>query len=308
MKSEASPGRFVPDFVLAAVTLVWGSSFVVVKNVLETAPPLAFLAVRFLLAALLLAPWVVRRRESAKFARDSLLLGALLALGMGAQVVGQVETTASKAAFITGLSTPLTPIYQVLRTRRLPRLENILGIVLASSGFFLLTFPGGGGRINRGDVMVLGCAVAFAVYIVELSLRAERHDSAALAGAQLWVVALLAAACSPLLRALPAAHLGIAAAETRPVPWNGAFLFGVAYLGSVGTVGTFLGQTWAQRFMSATHAAILFTIEPVFAALLAAWLLRERLGLRGGVGAALVLAGIVISELRPGQSRDRVQQ
>jgi len=80
--------------------------------------------------------------------------------------------------------------------------------------------------------------------------------------------------------------------------WGGVFLRSVLYLGSIGAVGTFLGQTWAQRQMSATHAAILFTLEPVFAALLAAWMLGERLGPRGAAGAVLVFAGIVVSEVR----------
>jgi len=80
--------------------------------------------------------------------------------------------------------------------------------------------------------------------------------------------------------------------------WEGTFLWSVLYLGSVGTVGTFFGQTWAQARMTATHAAILFALEPVFAALFAAWVLRERLGSRGVLGGVLVLAGIVVSELR----------
>jgi drug/metabolite transporter (DMT)-like permease len=80
--------------------------------------------------------------------------------------------------------------------------------------------------------------------------------------------------------------------------WEGAFLRGVLYLGTIGTVGTFLSQTWAQRHMSATHAAIIFALEPVWAALFAAWFLGERLGARGYWGGALVLAGIVVSELR----------
>jgi drug/metabolite transporter (DMT)-like permease len=88
------------------------------------------------------------------------------------------------------------------------------------------------------------------------------------------------------------------AAELRPIVWEGTFLRGVLYLGTLGSVGTFLTQTWAQRHMSATHAAIIFALEPVWAALLAVWLLEERLGATGLWGGALVLAGIVVSELR----------
>ncbi len=94
------------------------------------------------------------------------------------------------------------------------------------------------------------------------------------------------------------AGLHAAALEARPVAWGATFLYSVLYLGSIGAVGTFLGQTWAQGQMPATHAAIIFTLEPVFAALLVAWFLAERLGPRGLAGGALVLAGIVVSELR----------
>jgi drug/metabolite transporter (DMT)-like permease len=291
--------RFLPNAVLAAVALIWGGSFVVVKNVLRASPPLAFLAVRFFLAAFLMLPFLLaaggRRRPS--FWRDTLVLGALLSLGMATQVVGQVDTSASKAAFITGLSTPLTPLVGYLRTRRAPGLENVIGIALATAGFLLLTWPSGG-AFNRGDVFVSFCAVAFAAYLVELSLRGARQNPMALVAGQLWVVALSAGVLSFFLRALPAGSAGAMAAEARPLEISGTFLFGVLLLGTVGTVGTFSGQTWAQRHMSATHAAILFTLEPVAAAIFAAWLLGERLSARGISGAALVLAGVVASELR----------
>jgi len=285
------------DAVLVAVTFVWGSSFVVVSKVVESSPPLGFLFWRFLLATLLIAPFLGGRRRSAGLARDGFVVGLLLAAGMSLQVVGQLETTASKAAFLTGLSVVLTPFAAVLRTRRLPSLENGIGIVLASIGFFLLTFPSGGGTLNRGDLFDLGCGDAIAFYIVELSERSRRHNALWLTGIQLSVVTVSAALLSWLLRQPPLASFSAAAAESRPILWQGTFLWSVLYLGSIGTVGTFFGQTWAQRHMSATHAAILFALEPVFAALLAAWLLKERLGTRGILGGTLVLAGILVSEL-----------
>lgn len=285
------------DAVLVGVTLVWGSSFVVIKNVLREGPPLGFLFCRFLLATLLLATLLPRRRRTPHLLRDGLAVGLLLACGMSLQVVGQLATTASKAAFLTGLSVVLTPFAAFLRTRRLPSLENGIGISLASVGFFFLTFPRGGGPLNRGDLLVLGCGVVFAFYIVELAERAARHDAAWLTGIQLAVVAACAGALALLFRTafVPGFTAG---AELRPIVWQGDFLWGVVYLGSIGTVGTFLGQTWAQRHMSATHAAILFALEPVFAALLAVWFLDERLGTRGLAGGILVIAGIAVSEMR----------
>src|SRR6267143_617405 len=145
------------DAVLVAVTFVWGSSFIVVKNVLREAPPLVFLFLRFGLATLLLAPFLARRKSTAGLLHDGVVVGSLLGAGMALQVVGQLDTTASKAAFLTGLSVVLTPFAAYLRTRCLPTLENGIGIVLASAGFLLLTFPQDGGAISRGDLCMLAC-------------------------------------------------------------------------------------------------------------------------------------------------------
>ncbi len=290
--------RLRADAVLVAVTIVWGSSFIVVKNVLADSPPLAFLFWRFLFATVLLAWLLPRRPRTPGLFRDGFVAGLLLASAMSLQVTGQLETSASKAAFLTGLSVVLTPFAAYLRTRRLPSVENGIGITFASIGFFLLTYPKGGGALNRGDLLVFGCAVVFAFYIVELAERSGAHDPVWLTAVQLAVVTLFAGTLSLGLRIPLLSGVPVAAAESRPILWQGAFLWGVLYLGSIGTVGTFFGQTWSQRYMSATHAAILFALEPVVAALLAAWLLGERLGGRGVAGGILVLAGIAVSELR----------
>ncbi len=284
--------------MLVAVTVVWGSSFIVVKDVVRDSPPLAFLFWRFLLAALLILPLALRRGGTPRLFRDGVAVGLLLAAGMAFQVVGQTETTASKAAFLTGLSVVLTPFAAYVRARRLPSLENGVGIALASLGFFLLTFPAGAAAFERGDLSMTACGIVFAFYVVELGERTPAHDPVRFTAIQLAVVALAAGALSLLLRTSLLSGFHAAAAEGRPVVWRGAFLWGVLYLGSIGGVGTFFGQTWAQRRMSATHAAIIFALEPVVAALLAAWLLDERLGMRGLLGGALVLAGIIASEAR----------
>jgi drug/metabolite transporter (DMT)-like permease len=297
-QSLSRAGRLKADAVLVAVTAVWGSSFVVVKNVLEVAPPFGFLFWRFLLATVLTGLLVLGRRAAPGLLRDGLATGLILAAGMSLQVLGQTETTASKAAFLTGLSVVLTPFAAYARTRRLPSLENGIGIAVASAGFFLLTFPRTGEPFERGDLLMAGCGVVFAFYIVELAERSPRHDPVLFTGVQLATVALVALGLLLALRLPLLAGLHAAALEARPIAWGGTFLGSVLYLGSIGAVGTFLGQTWAQRRMSATHAAIIFTLEPVFASLLAAWLLSERLDARGFAGGALVLAGIVVSEVR----------
>jgi drug/metabolite transporter (DMT)-like permease len=291
-KTEPARMRLRADAALLLVTMIWGSSFIVVKNVVSESPPMAFLFFRFALATAVCLGFAIRRPRTPGLLRDGAIIGLLLAAGMTFQMLGQIETTASKAAFLTGLSVVLTPFAAFARTRRLPSLENAIGITLAGLGFLLLTFPGGAGPINRGDVLVLVCAVVFAFFIVEISLRTRSHDALWLTAVQLAVVAVSAAVFGAAFRAAGAAF------ELRPLVWEGTFLRSVLYLGTVGTVGTFVTQTWAQGHMSATHAAIIFALEPLWAALFAAWLLGERMGVSGWWGGALVLAGIVVSELR----------
>jgi drug/metabolite transporter (DMT)-like permease len=291
-RTEPVSMRLRADAALVLVTMVWGSSFVVVKNVVTDSPPLVFVFLRFLLAALVCLAIAARRPRSPGLLRDGLVIGGLLAGGMIFQVLGQTESTASKAGFLTGLSVVLTPFAAYVRSRKLPSLENAIGIVLAGAGFILITFPRDGGPINRGDMLLLVCGIVFAFYIVEMSLRTERHGPAWLTTVQLATVAFAAGASSLVFRAAGSA------VETRHLVLDTGFVRSVIYLATIGTVGTFFMQTWAQRHMSATHAAILFALEPVWAALLAAWLLGERMGTSGFWGGALVLAGIVVSELR----------
>lgn len=285
--------RWRADAVLVAVSLVWGADFVLVKSLLGRVPALAFLFWRFALATLVGALFLPGRPRTPRLLRDGLVLGSLSCVGMGLQIVGQTYTTASNASFLTGLASVMTPLAAFLLFRRLPTLENGLGISLAGAGFVLMTFPAAGAAVNRGDLLVFGCAVAWAFYIVELAERSPRHDPAWITAIQLGLVALAAGVATLLLRGFDGLRSGIAPLLSSP-----SLILQVVLLAAVGTTATFLFQAWAQGQMSATHAAIIFTLEPVVTALLAAWFLGERLGPRGWAGGFLVLGGIVVSELR----------
>ena len=285
--------RWRADAALVGVSAVWGADFVLVKNLLGFFPALPFLFWRFTLAAVFAVLVLPGRRRTPGLWRDGLLLGALSSVGMGLQILGQVLTTASNASFLTGLASVLTPGAAFLLLRRLPTFENGLGISLAGAGFVLLAFPAGGIPVNRGDLLVFGCAVAWAFYIVELAERSPRHDPAWLTAIQIGVVAVAAGVAAFAVGGPAGLRAGILPVLSRP-----GVLLQVLFLAAVGTTATFLFQTWAQRQMSATHAAIIFTLEPVATALLAAWFLEERLGPRGWAGGLLVLAGIVVSETR----------
>src|SRR5258708_6699602 len=152
MSELAQNSSWRADLALCGVTLIWGSTFIVNAKLIGREPPVAYLAVRFTVAALLLLLASARQRRTRSIAGDSILLGVLLALGVAFQIAGQTETTASKAAFITGLSVVMTPFFAVFRTRRGPGVANLLGVLLATAGFFLLSWPAGGRHVNRGDL------------------------------------------------------------------------------------------------------------------------------------------------------------
>ena len=164
------------DLVLVLVTAIWGSTFIVNRLALETAPPLVFVLVRFAFAGLVLYALTNGRPRTPNLARDSAVIGVLLAIGIGSQISGQLFTTASKAAFVTGLSVPLTPLAGYLMTRKKPSRENLAGLVLAAAGFAVLTWPQGAAGWNRGDLLILVTAVSYAILIVVMAETAPKHD------------------------------------------------------------------------------------------------------------------------------------
>lgn len=286
------------DVALVLVTAIWGSTFIVNRIVLETAPPLGFLTLRFGIGGLILLALGWGRRRTPGLLFDSFLVGILLAVGIGLQVTGQLFTTASKAAFVTGLSVPFTPLVELLVTRKLPSKENLLGLTLAVAGFTLMTFPKDVHGVNAGDLLVLGTAVVYAFIIVKVAQSAPKHDVRLFAAGQIAFAGLFVGAGRLALTPFLARPGAFFAAEARAIPATPRILLAVAWMALVATVVTFVVQTWAQARMSATHAAILYALEPVFTALFAAAILAERMSAREVAGGALVLVGIVVSELR----------
>ncbi len=293
------------DLALVAITLIWGSTFIVNAKVIGREPPIAYLAVRFSVAAFLLLLASARQARTPSIVRDSVFLGVILTLGMAFQIAGQTETTASKTAFITGLSVVLTPFFSIFRTRRGPGVANLLGILLATAGFFLLSWPNGGQRVNRGDLMVLACAVMFAIYIVENAERALRHPTLRFTAFQLTAAAATLWILSFWLR-VGRPRLALVAYEAKAMVFDRPFIAAISYMIVFATLITFVVTTWAQTKMSATHAAVIYALEPFWTAIFAAIILSERLGAKGYWGGALVIAGIVVSELKfPGRGPAR---
>ena len=305
------------DGALLLTTIIWGSTFSVSRGVLDQWPPLTYLAVRMPLAALVFAALFPRQVFGATRAawRAGGVLGALMGVGFVGQTVGLLYSTPAKAAFITGITTPLVPVVAYVLWRARPSRENLAGIVLASIGGALILAPASAGRVNSGDFLILSTTLLFAAHINLLSLYARRFDVRQLSAIQITTVAALVLAVWASLRAYAALAGAEAlppglARETLPVEWNAAVAWSLVYLSLVSTVGVFLLWTWGQARMSATHAAVIFSLEPVFATAFAV-LLRgsaEWTGPRATVGALLILAGVIVSELRWAGVRRRAEK
>jgi len=279
--------RLIADLALIAVTAVWGLTFVVVKRALQDASPLLFNAVRMTLASGLLA--LLYGHHLRAIARRVWLAGAtlgfLMAAGYAFQTLGLLRTTPAKAGFITGLSVVLVPLLTAMGAGRSPRWNAWLGTAAATVGLYFLAFSGTAGwrGVNRGDLLVLVCAVAFAGHIVVLGHFSRQHAFQPLAILQIGFAALFTWLAAPV-------QPGYFHGTTR-------LWIALAVTAVLATALAFTVQAWAQQFVPATHAALLFTLEPVFACAASYFWEHERLQPRQIAGSVLILLAILVTEL-----------
>jgi drug/metabolite transporter (DMT)-like permease len=273
----------VATAALILVTAVWGVTFVQVQDAVAIYPLFAFLAVRYLIATAALAPPAARRLRG--LGRDGLVagsvLGVLIAVGIGLQTAGLERTTVTNTGFITGLYVLFTPLLGLALFRTpIPR-ELWAAVALALLGLALLSgVPQGSGT---GDLLVLLSTVAQALQIVMVERYANRFDVFALTFVE------VAAACA-VFGAIAIA-LGDLSVPRGSTVWAALIvtgLFAVAF--------AMLVQIWAQRQVSATRIAVIFSLETVFAGIAGYLLADERIGLLGFAGCAAIFAGIVIAE------------
>jgi len=281
------------DLLLAACALIWGATFVVVKDALAHASVFVFLSLRFLLASALLV--LLYRRELRKLDagafRAGALIGCLMFAGYAFQTVGLTMTTPSKSAFITGFFVVLVPVFLAGFGRRRISRWIWAGVFTAVAGLYYLTVPASGFfGLNVGDVLTLFCAVLYALHIISIGHYAPRYSGGVLVFLQVAMTAALSVAAVPL-----SARVGW---EAPRVAWTAELIWAVLGTGVLATALAFSGQVWAQRYATPSHAALLLTLEPVFAGLTSFVFMGERLGWRGLAGAALILAGILIAELK----------
>jgi drug/metabolite transporter (DMT)-like permease len=284
--------------LLLAVVLVWGTTFALVKSALTATTPLLFNLVRMVLAFAVMAAvnWSSLRGLTRTDLKLGGLAGLFLGLGYQFQTMGLKYTTAPKAAFITGLVVVLVPLLSAVPGVALPgalkpTFDTYAGAALAFVGLVLLTTQPRDGMgllsgIGVGEWLCLGCAVAFAAHLLMLARAAPRVSARGLGTLQIGFAAVI------LLLTLPFGG--------RPY-FHGTAVVWVALgvTAVLATAAAFTIQSWAQQHLPASHTALIFTLEPVFAWLTSLLFFGEQLGRRAMLGAGLILAGILLAELRP---------
>jgi drug/metabolite transporter (DMT)-like permease len=261
---------------------VWGVSFVVVKEALASASPLLFLAARFTIATLVLAPFVnLRGGFSRGELRAGLILTLLLASGFATQAYGLQYTTPARSAFIVAMSSVLAPFIAVILLRHRTGWMVVVALLLAGLGIYFLTAPDAGG-LNKGDLWTLITAVVFGGHIVAVSEFSKQFDAQRLVWLQLPGTAI-----GSLIAAL--------LFEQLRFDWSFGLVAALLFLAVMSTVVALVWQFRAQREMSSARASLIFCFEPVFAAL-TSWLVwGERFSALQGLGAGLILLGMVLA-------------
>ena len=261
---------------MIAVTAIWGWTFVVVKDAISRYPTLPFLTVRFAMAAavLILAAAIVRRGVSRRAAAHGVVIGGALAAGYLLQTLGLERTTPGEAGLLTGLFVVFTPILEGLFGSR-PAARTWVAAAAALAGTAVLTGAAGGHL--AGDLLEIGCAVAFAVHMVLLSRWAPGVHPLPLAAVQL--------ATAALLFQLPGGF-------SLPAP-PAAVLPALVITGIFASAAAFVIQTAVQSRISASRTALIVACEPAWALLFAVLLAHQRFGAAQGVGAALLLMAVL---------------
>lgn len=283
--------RTKAELILFSTTFIWGSTFVVAKGVSEFVSPTFYIFLRFGIGAVIFPLLFLKQLKgiNRRTLKKGVILGGMLGVGVILQNIGIYSTTASKAAFITGLMVIFTPIAQFILERRPPNLFNGIGIVIVTSGLYLLTSPAGSG-INVGDILVLISAMIFGVFIVYLDIFSKGENPFQLSFIQIAGTSLVAVAFLPF----EPFHFS---------PDSNLFYLLLLYMGFFATVVTTFSQTRFQKDTTPTRAVIIFTVEPVIASVLAYFFLHEVLGTAGILGGVMIISGILVSEFSEGISK-----
>ena len=288
--------RLWADLALVLIAFIWGATFIIVKWALTDVSPTLFLAIRFTIAAVLLAVvfrgrWIPAPPLLVPTLKTGALLGGCLITGYILQTLGLEYTTASKAGFITGFYIPLVPFLLIFVSSTngaaWPKPVEAAGIMIATVGVILMTLPEERLNVSRGDLLILASTVAYAAQIILLARAGGKIPFESLSVIQIGAAALFAAIAFPFVDSPPR------------IAMTGPVVFAVLTSALFATALAFGLQSWAQQHTTPTRAALIFALEPLFAWLTAFLAAGEKLTQRACWGGLAILAGILLVELKP---------
>ncbi len=282
--------QYFAELMLASVTLFWGATFPIVKEAIVEMPVMAFLWVRFAMASVLLAALAGRQGFATLDRRGwrfGILLGTLLFASYAFQTFGLERTSSANAGFLTGLGVVWVPLMAGPLLKKPAAFGSKIGVALALIGLFMLTWHTPW-TINFGDLLVVICSVFVALHILGLDAFTKGYDGRALTFVQIATMAVLG--CIGSLMFEP---------TSWPQVWTGSLIFAFIITSVFATAYAFWAMTTFQNRTTPTRAALIYTLEPVFAAIFSIWLAGDRLTLLGWSGGALIVAGMIFAEIWP---------
>ncbi|KAA0766749.1 DMT family transporter [Bacillus sp. SH5-2] len=296
--------EWIAPLALLFVSFIWGATFVVVQNSMSFVGPFTFNGIRFLFAGIILlfVQMIFSKKTSKQDIKQSslagLTVGLFLCVGYVLQTFGLLYTTSSKAGFLTGLSIVMVPILSFIFLKQKATIFIVIGIAVATAGLYLLT-AGDSFQLNIGDILVLGCAVAFAAHILINGFFSKKISPLLLSTSQVLAVGMFSSICAFLFEDWE--KLFSVALWT-----NSSFLFALFLTSLFATSIAFFIQTSAQKHTSPTRVAIIFAMEPVFAALTGVLVANEQLSISAIIGCLCIFLGMVFVEL-PSKTKKEAQ-
>lgn len=292
--------KYFGESALLFNTVIWGATFALIKGALDDSSPMIFVALRFGLAALLFLPFTYNQLLKAN--RQTLIAGSILGLfffsGFATQTAGLNLTTATKSGFITGTFVVIIPILQLIIEKRKPRWFNLVSIFLVLIGLILLSSKGNhlldlineiGSDFNIGDFLTLLCAVLFAFQVVYVDVFTKKHPYMPMVFMQLFITGL-----GGLIFAIIFSAFNV---ESMKLGLSSNLIFAVLYTALFASILATVIQLKYQKMVSPTKAGIIYSFEPIMAALFAYFLLTEKISNFGIVGGLFIFTGLLFSEI-----------
>ncbi|AFU12263.1 Transporter, EamA [Bacillus thuringiensis MC28] len=296
--------EWLAPLALLFVSFIWGATFVVVQNAMSFVGPFTFNGLRFLFAGIILlfVQMIFSQKTSKQDIKQSsfagLIVGFFLCVGYLLQTFGLLYTTSSKAGFLTGLSIVMVPILSFIFLKQKATIFVVLGITVATAGLYLLT-AADSFQLNIGDILVLGCAIAFAAHILINGFYSKKISPLLLSTSQVLTVGIFSSICAFLFEDLEIFF-------SISLWTNHSFLFALFLTSLFATSIAFFIQTSAQKHTSPTRVAIIFAMEPVFAALTGVLVANEQLSMSAIFGCLCIFLGMIFVEL-PSKTKKEAQ-